>query len=198
MSYDLTVYAKLEVAQGSVLDLYSAMSGDRPEDRLALRDGVNGGPGLLVLDLISIDGPLAIEPEDVPEHIAKVAKGLRYIYQLSTPYRSETNMAVQVEEMSRFARELADAGKGVWVDEQSGEVWRGERRIATEPLEGGERYDEVEFRWYVLQSALPSDAVGIYVDACTRWLLGGCPRLSRVGTATASHSSTSSSLMLSN
>ena len=121
MSYDLTVYAKLEVAQGSVLDLYSAMSGDRPEDRLALRDGVNGGPGLLVLDLISIDGPLAIEPEDVPEHIAKVAKGLRYIYQLSTPYRSETNMAVQVEEMSRFARELADAGKGVWVDEQSGE-----------------------------------------------------------------------------
>jgi len=196
VSYDLTVYTKRELARFALQDLYSAVSANGASGMKARLGGDAGKP--LEFGGISVNGPLAVEPEDIPGHVAKVAKGMRYLYQLSTSYQSETNMAVQVDLMSRFARLIADQGSGVWIDEQSGEVWRGERRIATEPLEGGERYDEVEFQWYVLQSALPSDAVGIYVDACTRWLLGGCPRLSRVGTATASHSSTSSSLMLSN
>jgi hypothetical protein len=105
-----------------------------------------------------------------------VAKGLRCQYQISVPYSAPGNLAVHVERLNRFVRALADAAKGVWVDEQSGEVWRGERRIAREPQEETDDPDEVRFSWIVPANAVTGDELDIYVDACRRLLPEALPR----------------------
>ena len=177
MSYDLTVYTKQAVSVESIGRLYRDIYGD-DEPVVAT---ASTGPAVNASDVVSIDrfefdGLLAIEPEDVPDHVGKVAKGLRCIYQLGMPYSAPGNLAVHVDSFGRFARGIADAGKGVWVDEQSGEVWRGERLVAVEPQASGVRYDEVELRWCVAWDRLPAEAIDLYVDMCSRHLPEALPR----------------------
>jgi hypothetical protein len=155
MSYDLQVFSQLSLAADALRDLIA-------EAGLAVEDGDAGDTLTVVRGAkgrysFTLDLPVAVEPEDVPEEVTATVLSPSFLYELMVEGSSTTETPHAV----RFARRLAEASSGVVVDQQTGQTWaRGKLRAAA-PVQRG-RIDVVELLWYTR----PNDVR----DLGTAWL----------------------------
>jgi hypothetical protein len=100
---------------------------------------------------IAVDGPLAVEPEDIPAQVRTLLPGLRFLTQFCLEGNTPSSAQKQLLSM---ARGLARSARGVVVDQQQGtiETPRGVQRleIKREGTGGG----LLELSWFVEDIAL--------------------------------------------
>jgi hypothetical protein len=120
----------------------------------------------------TVDGPDALEPEDVPAPVAGVVLAPRHLWSVMV----EGSATTEVTHAVRFARRLADALDGAVEDHQTGEVWsRSSSRKVSRP-DRSERVSTVDLRWYCRTSDITDDIALLYLDAVTRVLPEALPR----------------------
>ena len=177
MSYDLTVYVKRDVREEAIRDAVKHLGEQRGDADYPVVEGPSlEATSQLVLGDITVDGPLRLQPEDVPQEISKAVRGIGYAYHLSVPYDTGPRFVEDVERGRGLAGNLANLGDGVWVDEQTDEVWKRDRCLAIRPVDEGGRYDEVSFYWYVPRNLLQPAVIRTYVDLGNRYLPEALPR----------------------
>lgn len=173
MSYDIEIYAanQLSAAELQSLIAEAGLAVDGDETAATSLVVVRGAKRVYTFTL---ELPVRIEPEDVPEEITASALAPSQLYQLMV----EGSSARAVPHAIAFARRLATAAAGVVLDQQTGMVWsRGKLR---EPprVEAGE-VSTVEIHWY---SRADDDAAvaAAWVELARRHLPEALPR--RYGT----------------
>lgn len=119
----------------------------------------------------TLDLPVAIEAEDVPEEVTAALLGPSYLYEVLV----EGSSSVETPHAVRFARRLAQASAGVVLDQQTGRIWaRGKLRAA--PLVQRGMIDVVELRWYVHPEGTGARAAETWLELARRHLPEALPR----------------------
>ena len=113
---------------------------------------------------IAIDGPMRVEPEDIPDRVRTTIPGLRFLTRLHL--QGEASAAAE-KTLITSARELARAARGVIVDQQQGtiETPRGVQRLQ---IAKGAKSDSVlQLSWFVhdigpLTKTLPAGIIDTF------------------------------------
>lgn len=152
MSYDLTVYATDNIDGDRLMALVESIPG------LSVGDGGDGEFSVLRgkrrTYSFTVFGPYRIEPEDVPEdvvpHVLDPATSWQVVVEGSSPS--------EIAPARRFAKSLAQASRGVAVDEQTEDVLGGKKpRRVDRPAT--ERVRLLDLEWYSPASAPPAPAL---------------------------------------
>lgn len=164
MSYDVDVWTSAPAP------LRSALPG--PADWTISEEGaVRPGRSWQIL----ITGPLRVEPEDVPDDVARSLPGISHVYQLSLEPVGAPKSAYSL--LHRTARSLASASEGVISDQQTDELKlpSGVRRYRAAPE--GESLSLVLMTWFFTETPLlePGNVRGL-VDTLERQLPEALPR----------------------
>jgi hypothetical protein len=172
MSYDLAVFGTRSLTLGEVADVIRDAQG------LDVAEHDRGDPALVAvrgkqqLYCFTVEGPLRVEPEDVPEEITAVLLGATHMYTIMV----EGSAAAAVPHAVRFARRLAGAVEGAVQDQQIGEVWaRGASRKVLLPARAA-LTDIVQIHWYALRRDMPPDMAARYLAISRRHLPEALPR----------------------
>jgi hypothetical protein len=134
---------------------------------------------------IAVDGPLNVEPVDIPAQVRALLPGLRFL----TQFHFEGNASSSArKKLLSLARGLARNARGVVVDQQQGtvETPRGVQRLEMEPEGTGGGL--LQLSWFVedvdpLTRALPTEMLDLFS--------GRFPKSYRGATAFGSHRSSS-------
>lgn len=123
---------------------------------------------------IAVDGPLRVEPEDIPAQVRSLLPGIRFL----TQFHLEGDAPASARKtVATAARELARAARGVVVDQQAGtvETPRGVQRFeVARDWSGG---DLLQLSWFVQDVAPLISAVSTTVlDTVQRTLPEFLPR----------------------
>lgn len=171
MSYDLTVYTRASVSNAELRELVEQGSGLQAEfeadDRLLTV--LRGARRRYSFD---VGGIAKVEPEDIPDEVAAVLLGARYVYSIGV----QGTVQSEIPHAVRFARRLALAADGAVLDQQTDVVWsRSQSRKVLKPSPD-ERVAVVDVAWYCLREHLPSDAATTFFDVVQRALPEALPR----------------------
>jgi hypothetical protein len=170
MSYDLEVYGAREL-EVNALPLLVQSAGGTAESfatQTWIKRSVRGASD----NTLSIDGPLRVEREDLPEVVAERAVGVRVLYQLSVPTSSRAAVSLATE----IAQSVADLVDGVLYDPQRSRViWpRGAKRRLQLPKTN--RVDVLKLHWYVSRQELKQHLAANVLDVIARRLPEALPR----------------------
>jgi len=175
VSLDLQVYGSQSLEPDSVPDAVATIEGTR-----AVTGGRSGPAGYVIERrlrgqfeyLASLDGPFAVESEDLPSAVVANAIGTKTSYHLSVPAGSKAGF----DTAQRVARSLAAACSGVVYDPQLDAVtWpRSRQRLFDAPK--ATRIDVVEFSWYVRRSDAPVDLASVLLGRMEQLLPEAIPR----------------------
>ncbi|MHA7306019.1 hypothetical protein ACX80E_12365 [Arthrobacter sp. TMN-49] len=178
MSYDLSVYATAPLGLDELLALVRSTAGlDVEGDPASDADSLMVVRGARRAYCFTIDGPFGVEPEDVPEDVTASIIGAKMVYQVLV----EGSEEVSIPHAVKFARKLAKATSGAFLDEQSGDVWpkaKGSR--VARPGEAGRATELVTVNFYTLTDDLPEDLPDSYISLARKYLPEALPR--RFGT----------------
>lgn len=171
MSYDLTVYCpdsptidKVALLVGNTRGLHVDPDNSNESGMLVLR-------GVKRSYSFTVDGPFAVEPEDLPEEISSVLPEAATMFQVLVEGTVESEIIHGV----RFAKKLAKACHGVAVDEQTDEVWPKPRVVKPAAPKVSPYKDLVYFSWYVLADEMPADLPERYVRLANECLPEALP-----------------------
>lgn len=170
MSYDLAVYTSRAASTEGLRTLIAQGSG------LAVEEG--SGRSLTVVRGVrrrysfTIDGPDAVEAEDVPEDVGALVLGARFLYSISVEGTTES----EIPHATRFARRLAEALDGASSDQQSGEVWSRSRSRVIQKPERHTRVEVLKLLWFCLRDELNPNPASAYFDTARQILPESLPR----------------------
>jgi hypothetical protein len=172
MSYDLQVYAPSELRGEALRDLVTA----EPQLAVAEYDESRGWytvvRGVRGRYCFTLDGPIRIEAEDLPDEVTAAVLGVTHLFEITV----EGSAAVDIPHAVRFARRLAQALGGVVVDQQAAGVWsKGALRRAVKP-DRGQRVNVINLEWYCRRGSIGSDVGTRYLAICRRLLPEALPR----------------------
>lgn len=120
----------------------------------------------------TVDGPVRVEPEDVPEDVGAAVLGVTHMYSVTVEASAEADVPYAV----RFARRLAQSLGGAAVDRQTDEVWaRGASRTAIRPRRD-ERVNVVHLAWYTRKTDVADNFGERYTSLCRQLLPEALPR----------------------
>ena len=166
MSYDLTVYCPEAPTIEKVLLLVGNTRGLWCDPELSSAEASQGvlvHRGVKRSYSFTVDGPFAVEPEDLPDEVTAVLPEAATMFQVLVEGTVESEIVHGV----RFAKKLAKACHGVAVDEQTEEVWPQPRVSAPIVPKTYPRVDAVEFMWYFLADEMPDDLPQRYLRLTT-------------------------------
>ncbi|MDQ0896055.1 hypothetical protein [Agromyces ramosus] len=170
MSYDLAVYAARASSVEELRDLVAQGSGLQVDEAtvrtLTIVRGVRRRYSF------TVDGPDAVDFEDIPAEVAAAVLGVRWLYSISVEGTTESEVLHAV----RFARRLAQALNGAVVDQQTDEVWSRSQSRKVQKPQRESRVSTVDVAWYCLREDLATDAAVLFVDAARRFLPEALPR----------------------
>jgi len=170
MSYDLRVYASEELDREALVGLLDDC-GLAVDEAQAGRDLLTVVRGVKRAYSFTSGIPDRLEPEDVPEEVTALLLEARYLYEVMIEGSSPSEVAHAV----RFARKLAQASKGVVVNEQDGTIWsRGKMRVPPKVERG--RIDVVEMRWWVTDHTAAVAGAAAWLEVARRHLPEALPR----------------------
>lgn len=179
MSINLSVYGIAGLNTEAIADLVQSMPGLSAVSSGALADGsamVRVSRGKQQLPWFTVDGPFAVEDEDLSAEVTARSIGTKWLYQICIEDSSEKT----ISDADRFSRKLTKATDGVLVDEQTGEVWpKTSKRHIPRPKAAGP-VDEIVLRWCYLIDEAPDDVAARYLRLARRFLPESLPR--RYGT----------------
>jgi len=170
VSYDLAVYAAHAASAEDIRDL---MAKD-----LVLHLGQSGGGFVQVTRGVrrrysfTVEGPTAVEPEDVPEKVLAVLLGAQWLYSIIVEGSSQP----EIPHARRFARRLAQALDGAALDCQTEETWCRSRSRQGQPPVRRERVSTVELSWYCLRDDLVPDPAALYAEVAQGLFPEALPR----------------------
>lgn len=170
MSYDLAVYAARASSGDELRDLVIQGSGLQVDEATARTLTIVRGVRRRYS--FTVDGPDAVDFEDIPAEVAAAVLGACWLYAISVEGTTESEGPHAV----RFARRLARALDGAVLDQQTDEVWsRSQSRRVPKP-ERESRVSTVDVAWYCLREDLATDAAALFVDSARRFLPEALPR----------------------
>lgn len=159
MSYDLTVYCpgsptveQVQLLVGNTRGLHADPDNSDDSGVLVLR-GVKRGYSF------TVDGPFAVEADDLPEEVAEVLPEAATMFQVLVEGTQEPEIPHGV----RFARKLAKARHGVVMDEQTSEIWPQPRVAAPPKVKEARIVNDVWMSWMLLEDDLPEDYLEGYL-----------------------------------
>lgn len=175
MSIDLSVYGAAGLNTEAIAELVQSMPG-----LSAVSSGgsemVRAIRGKQQLPWFTVDGPFAVEDEDLPAEVTARSIGTKWLYQI----RIEDTSEKTISDADRFGRKLTKATYGVLVDEQTGQVWpKTSKRHIPRPKVAGP-VDEIVLRWCYLVDEAPDDVAARYLRLARLFLPEALPR--RYGT----------------
>ncbi|MFG6490821.1 hypothetical protein [Microbacterium sp. P03] len=142
MSYDVRVYGRTSLSREGIDELLHLGS--------LTVDDAPGGDVITVLRGVrrqysfSFEGPVDLDPDDVPEHIVALILEPHYLYRLSV----EGSSATEIPHALRFAARLAHAVGGVVEDPQAALSRRGARLREVHPVAHGTSTNVLVMTWY--------------------------------------------------
>jgi hypothetical protein len=170
VSYDFDVFLGREpglTELGAVLDQIPGLAISDPS--ADVWQVVRGARGKLSF---SLDLPVRIETEDLPERISAAMFAPLSFIAISADGADEREIAAA----RRAAKALADRFEGVAVDRQSNEIWpRSSRRKAAKP-ERKTIVSLVEFSWFLPASRVAPDLIRDWLELCRRHVPEVLPR----------------------
>lgn len=169
MSLDFEVYGTQAVDQRQVHDLVAGIRELNIEADAA--DVVTVSRGKRGRHSFTIEGPMRVEPEDIPFDLAPGMGAAGMLWRIMVEGDAESE-AVYAR---RFVKSLAKAARGVGVDLQTDEVFGGigQYVVATPPSHS--RVRVLELSWY--SPADPQvDVVRLWAETCHRHLPQALPR----------------------
>jgi hypothetical protein len=170
VSYDLTVYAQRSADVAELEQIILGVSG-LAAGAVSLR-GASVERGASRGYCFTVDGPVRVEPEDVPDGVTAVVLGATHMYHVLVEGSCEADVPFAV----RFARRLAQTLGGAAVDQQTDEIWvRGTSRGVLKP-QRGTRISVLTLRWYAITDSVPIDAAATYTSLCRNYLPEALPR----------------------
>lgn len=160
MSYDLTVYCpgsptvdQVRLLVGNTRGLHVDQANSDDSGVIVLR-GVKRGYSF------TVDGPFAVEDEDVPIEVTAVLPDAAKMFQILV----EGTQEAEIPHGVRFARKLAKACHGVVMDEQTSEVWPQPRTSRVPPnVEEKRDQRDVWISWLLLEEDLPVNFLDRYL-----------------------------------
>lgn len=172
MSYDLHVYAPAGLAGDDLREVVAGVAQLDMGDFDEARGWYSVVRGAKRNYCFTIDGPVVVEAEDVPEEVTAVLLGATHLFQVSV----EGSSSADVPYATRFSRRLAQRLGGVVVDQQTDEVWaRGAARVAAKPPTNV-RINVIDLNWYARSASIGDDFGARYVSLCRRLLPEALPR----------------------
>ena len=175
MSYDLHVYCVEPVAPSVLAAVVAGIDGLRfglDEGGRALASVIEHAVRGKHENLATLDGPLHIEAEDLPDSVRAAAVGIGVTYQLAC----SATPASAVRQINEVARGLAKEGRGVVYDPQEDAVtWpRGSARKFSASKE--RLIEVVDLKWFVRRTDRPDDLPGRVLDTIQAILPEASPR----------------------
>lgn len=167
MSYDLQIWAnreadqfQLQAATDAVASLALVFEDEPGRARLSR--------GLKERHLLSIDGPLRVDPEDVPEEVVQALASPSVLYELHATLSASTDLAA----VRSWSRGLTDAIDGVVIDRQTGRLYPTKGRRSVPRPTRMQRVDVLELQWY-----WPSPGISAtpYLQTCARHMPEATP-----------------------
>ncbi len=172
MSYDLQVYAPSAMDIDRIRELITNLSTLFLDEFDGARASYTVTRGVKRSYCFTVEGPVQVEPEDVPEDVTAVLLGATHLFNVSVEGSTSANIPHAV----RFARRLAQSLGGVVVDQQLDEVWaKGVARHAAKPARD-KRVSIIDLNWYARFKDVAGDFGGRYVALCHRFLPEALPR----------------------
>ena len=175
MSLDLQVFGSSKLLPAEFVAICTGIEGMR------LVGDTSTTPNQFVLERLlrgkydyvaTIDGPLAVEPEDLPDVVSSRTVGVTVTYQLVV----EGSAAPSFKIASRVAAEMAASIRGVVYDPQLDDVtWpKGGTRAFRPPA--ATTVDSVEYRWYVRREDMAPEIGRRAFEVIRRLLPEALPR----------------------
>lgn len=172
MSYDLEIFASAGLDARALRDLVGTVPQLAVGDFDEARGWCAVTRGAKARYCFTVDGPVAVDAEDVPDEVTAVLLDPTVVFNVTV----EGSAAVDVPYAVRFARQLAQATEGVVLDKQTDDVWaKGVGRPARKP-DRGQRANVIEFNWYALRASVDSEFGASYIARCRRLLPEALPR----------------------
>ncbi|MCZ9881859.1 hypothetical protein [Arthrobacter sp. B2a2-09] len=176
MSYDLAIYVAEELSPAELAELVRVSPGLERLDGPATLGGesvhLRVGQGARRTYGFTVEGPIAVEPQDVPEEITAVALGIKYLFQVFV----EGTADASVPHAIRFARRLSKQLSGAVLDLQTGEVWP-KKSLRTRPSPVSPvKTDIVEICWYIDADKRPQGLAERFLRLARRNLPEALPR----------------------
>lgn len=170
MSLDLEVYAPQALTEAELVAKVEGLKNLAVEpDTNGLFTVVRGARRRLAFQ---VEGPHAVEIEDVPPEVTQRVLAARTLIRLSVPSAALD----QASHAERCARALARQLDGVVFDPQSGQVWgRSTSRIVPRP-EHHTRVSLVSLDWFCRYEDLDTEPASLFLDVCRRFLTEALPR----------------------
>lgn len=168
MSYDIRVFGRQRV------ELSAEFVAGSPGLALGARsnDSVQVLRGQWAAYSFTVDGPLEVEPEDVPSEVLTHVLEPRFQWNVLV----EGSSAAEVPHARKFAKRLAVAVEGMAVDEQTGELLAKVGTRAMSAPAKGTRIRVLELSWYDLAESVPTDPVDDWLEVCGQLLPEAMPR----------------------
>lgn len=175
MSYDLSIYGTTRIGPLSVVDLVQSIpilttiySGDDESGvgMVRVSRGAPQGPGF------TIDGPFAVEDEDIPLEVTARILGVKWLYRISVEDVSDKTMG----DANRISRKLTKAASGILVDEQTGQVWPKSNQRQPPRPKAADLVDEIKLKWCYQVEDAPHDLAARYLRLARQYFPEALPR----------------------
>ncbi|MFC4139496.1 MULTISPECIES: hypothetical protein [unclassified Microbacterium] len=170
MSYDLRIYCAQNLESDALAALITqvklavAPDSDPSDDVVPLVRGRRGSY------CCTLQSPVLLEAEDVPEEISGLMLGARFLLEVSVEGSAEADIPHAI----RLARRLAEATGGVVEDPQTDAYWSRGKLRSVAPVERG-RVDVIEMNWYAPAAAVEAAPRG-WLKVARRCLPEALPR----------------------
>ncbi|WP_460663395.1 hypothetical protein [Kribbella swartbergensis] len=162
MSYDVQVFGRRRIEVLSGLVAGSA----------GLEFGSDGHVRRRGSYSFTVDGPLEVEAEDIPEDVTAHVLEPRWLWTILVEGSSEAEIPHAV----KFAKRLAKAAEGAALDLQTGELLAKVGSRITTPPPKDTRIGLFELHWYAFAEGVPTDPVDDWIELCRRYLPEALPR----------------------
>lgn len=169
MSYDLEIYSGRSATSAEIV----AAIEELPDLEVELGSGsFTVVRGARRSPCFTIDGPFAVEPEDVPDTIAAAMHRPTHLCSVAVGGSTVAN----VQHALRLARKLTGRLEGAFLDVQKDTVWpRTSRRTLARPARDA-RIEEVSLHWYLQPASVGADIAAIYLSTARTFLPEALPR----------------------
>ncbi|WP_369745619.1 hypothetical protein [Paenarthrobacter sp. AMU7] len=175
MSVALSIYSTTRIGPDEVAALVRSV----PKLDPTLSGVIEHGAGLVHVSKgpgrppeFTVDGPFAVEKEDIPSEVTARVLGAKWLYQVHLEGSTDETFT----DADKVSRKLTKASKGVLIDEQTGEAWpkTSQRRMPRPKSQG--LVDEVKLRWFYILDEAPDDLAARYLKLSRQFFPEALPR----------------------